>query len=184
MKKSVYKTAMSNVQTSEDFKEATYEKLMREMERTTPFEKNSQKGERQMENAKKRRAAGWTMGIAACAVATVGILTMSPTAPTTAPQPTQAATKPPAMGKAAVNIDGVISEVSPDGKSFKIGNLWVTISDRTRLGIDGPTAAKPSEELLQKEFKVGNAVSGYTSQDLSAGKVTADVIYNNIAPQH
>ncbi|CDN40991.1 hypothetical protein [Paenibacillus sp. P22] len=88
------------------------------------------------------------------------------------------------MGKVAVNIDGVISEVSADGKSFKIGGLWVTVTDQTKLGIDGPTAAKPSEELLQKEFKVGNAVSGYTSQDVGAGKVTADVIYNNIAPQH
>ncbi|OBZ09580.1 hypothetical protein A8L34_20050 [Bacillus sp. FJAT-27264] len=82
-----------------------------------------------------------------------------------------------------MNIEGVISEVSADGKSFKVGDLWVTVTDATELGIKGPTAAKPSEELLQKEFKVGNIVSGYTSQDISTGKVTADNIYNNMTPQ-
>ncbi|MGK9253049.1 hypothetical protein [Paenibacillus humicus] len=184
MKKSVYKSAMSGVKTSGNFNEATYEKLMREMDRTAKAKENIQKGELHMEKAKKRKAAGWAVGIAACAALSVGILTMNQPAPTTAPEPTQVATKPPVMGKVAVNIDGVISEVSADGKSFKIGDLWVTVTDQTKLGIDGPTAAKPSEELLQKEFKVGNAVSGYTSQDVGAGKVTADVIYNNIAPQH
>ncbi|AZN38782.1 hypothetical protein EJC50_03145 [Paenibacillus albus] len=138
-----------------------------------------------MEQAKKRKLIGWT-GIAACAVLAVTIFTVNhnngstPTAVTS--PPTGATTKPPIQGKVAVNIDGVISEVSADGKSFKVGDLWVTVTDQTKLGSNEPTASAPSEDLLQKEFKVGNIVSGFTSQDVSTGKVTADVIYNNMAP--
>ncbi|WP_164545426.1 DUF5666 domain-containing protein [Paenibacillus albus] len=175
MKKSVYKSAMSNVKTSEDFKEATYRKLMQTKSKERLF----------MEQAKKRKLIGWT-GIAACAVLAVTIFTVNhnngstPTAVTS--PPTGATTKPPIQGKVAVNIDGVISEVSADGKSFKVGDLWVTVTDQTKLGSNEPTASAPSEDLLQKEFKVGNIVSGFTSQDVSTGKVTADVIYNNMAP--
>lgn len=81
-----------------------------------------------------------------------------------------------------MNIEGTITEVSTNSKSFKIENLWVIVTNKTQLGINGPTAAKPSEVLLQKEFKIGNFISGYTSQDVSTGKVTAYVIYNNMAP--
>jgi hypothetical protein len=56
-------------------------------------------------------------------------------------------------------------------------------TDQTPIGTTDPTAAAPSEDQLQKELKVGNNVYGYTSQDVSTGKVTADVIYNNMAPQ-
>ncbi|MBM7567846.1 hypothetical protein JOC55_004819 [Paenibacillus sacheonensis] len=137
-----------------------------------------------MENVMKRKLTGWTVGIAAAAVLSVGVFSMLPHSATpTAPPTTNVGTKPPIMGKVAVNIDGVISEVSADGKSFKVGDLWVTVTDQTAMGSKEPTAAKPTEELLGKEFKVGNTVSGFTSQDVSTGKVTADVIYNNIAPQ-
>jgi len=174
MKKSVYKSAMSHLKTSEDFQEATYRKLMNHKERM------------RMELAKKRKVRGWTAGIAACAVLGVGILMLNDNSPEAKlkPEPTVTATaKPPIMGKAAVNIDGVISEVSADGKSFKVGDLWVTVTPETKMGIDGPTAAAPSEELLQKEFKVGNIVSGFTTDDVGTGKVNATNIYNNIAPQ-
>lgn len=174
MKKSVYKSAMSHLKTSEDFQEATYKKLMSHKERMN------------MESAKKRKVTAWTAGIAACAVLAVGIVALNPNSPATTPssQPKITATaKPPIMGKAAVNIDGVISEVSADGKSFKVGDLWVTVTPGTKMGIDGPTAAAPSEELLQKEFKVGNIVSGFTTDDVSTGKVNATNIYNNITPQ-
>ena len=173
MKKSVYKSAMSHLKTSEDFQEATYKKLMNHKERMN------------MELAKKRKVMGWTAGIAACAVLGVGILALNHDSPATKPssQPPAATTKPPIMGKAAVNISGVISEVSADGMSFKVGDLWVDVTDQTKLGSSEPTAAKPSEELLQKNFQAGDIVSGYTSQDVSTGKVTADVIYNLIAPE-
>ncbi|MGO4545114.1 DUF5666 domain-containing protein [Paenibacillus sp. 2TAB23] len=186
MKKSVYKSAMSRVKTSEDFKEETYQKLMQEMDKTTQTREtnhSNQKERFKMERAKKKALTGWTVGIAACAVLSVSLFTMNQNAPNVTPQPTAGITQPPTSGKASVNIEGVISEVSADGKSFKVGDLWVTVTPETELGIKGPTAAEPSEELLQKEFKVGNIVSGYTSQDVSTGKVTADVIYNNMAPQ-
>ncbi|RAP74217.1 hypothetical protein [Paenibacillus montanisoli] len=205
MKKSVYKSAMSHVKTSEDFKEATYQKLMLEMEKTTQPNKTNLKESMHMEKTMKRKLTGWTVGIAACAVLSIGIYAMSQNAPAPTPTPTPTetasnapatapaattpsetpaeATKPPIMGKVRVNIDGVISEVSADGKSFKVGDLWVTVTPETIMGIDGPTAAEPSDELLQKEFKVGNIVSGFTSDDVSTGKVNATRIYNNMAPQ-
>lgn len=174
MKKSVYKSAMSHVKISEDFQEATYTKWM------------NQKGTVNMEMTKKRKATAWMSGIAACAVLAVGLIALNQNspAPTTSTQPeSTAVAKPPIMGKVAVNIDGIISEVSEDGKSFKVGDLWVTVTPETKMGIDGPTAAEPSEELLQKEFKVGNIVSGFTTDDISTGKVNATNIYNNMLPQ-
>ncbi|WP_219834618.1 hypothetical protein [Paenibacillus sp. R14(2021)] len=183
MKKSVYKSAMSRVKTSEDFQEATYQKLMSEMDKLAEANPNNQKGRITMERAKKRTVTGWTVGIVAVAVLSVSIFSMNHQAPNPVQQPSAAVTKPPIMGKVAVNIDGVISEVSADGNSFKVGDLWVTVTPDTELGIGGETAAKPSEELLQKEFKVGNIVSGYTTEDVSTGKVNATRIYNNMAPQ-
>ncbi|MBD3921708.1 hypothetical protein H8B09_23280 [Paenibacillus sp. PR3] len=174
MKKSVYKSAMSHLKTSEDFQEATYNKLI------------NHKGTMNMELAKKRKVMGWTVGVAACAVLAVGLITLnqdSPASTPSSPPGVTETTKPPTMGKVAVNIDGIISEVSADGKSFKVGDLWVTVTPETKMGIDGATAAAPSEELLQKEFKVGNIVSGFTTDDLSTGKVNATNIYNNMAPQ-
>jgi len=165
---------MSHLKTSEDFQEATYKKLVNHKERMN------------MEMAKKRKVTGWTAGIAACAVLAAGILALNHNPPATTPSSQTAAAvtaKPPIMGKVAVNIEGVISEVSADGKSFKVGDLWVTVTPETKMGIDGPTAAAPSEELLQKEFKVGNIVSGFTTDDISTGKVNATNIYNNMAPQ-
>ncbi|MGG4142484.1 hypothetical protein ABEW34_05075 [Paenibacillus algorifonticola] len=189
MKKSVYKSAMSRVKTSENFQEATYQKLMSEMEKATPSNGINQKESIKMEKAKKRTLTGWTVGIAACAVLSVGIFAMNQDAPSTTnvpnttPESAAVATKPPTSGKAVVNIEGEITEVSEDGTSFKVGDLWVNITAETAMGIDGPTAAKPSEELLQKEFKVGNIVSGFTTDDVSTGKVNATRIYNNMAQQ-
>lgn len=183
MKKSVYKSAMSRLKTSEDFNEVTYRKLMSEINKTTQTTTSIPKERVKMENVMKRKLTGWTVGIAAAAVLAVGIFTVVPHSSTPAPAPSASVgTKPPIMGKVAVNIDGVISEVSADGKSFKVGDLWVTVTPDTQMGIDGPTAAEPDETLLQKEFKVGNTVSGYTSEDVSTGKVNAARIYNNIAP--
>ncbi|KQO18418.1 hypothetical protein [Paenibacillus sp. Leaf72] len=189
MKKSVYKSAMSRVKTSENFQEATYQKLMSEMEKTAQPNLINQKESFKMEKAKKRTLTGWTVGIAACAVLSVGIFAMNQdtpnttNVPNTTPESAAVATKPPTSGKAVVNIEGVITEVSEDGASFKVGDLWVTVTPETELGISGPTAAEPSEDLLQKEFKVGNIVSGFTTEDVSTGKVNATRIYNNMAPQ-
>jgi len=185
MKKSVYKAAMSRVKTSENFKEDTYQKLMAEMEKTTQPTNHIHSKERlTMEKAKKRTVTGWTVGIAACAVLSFSIYTATQQSPSTTNtvNPPITESKPPMSGKAQVNIDGVISEVSADGKSFKVGDLWVTVTQKTEMGIPGPNAAEPSDELLQKEFKVGNIVSGYTTGDVSTGNVNATRIYNNMAP--
>ncbi|MCM3628466.1 DUF5666 domain-containing protein [Paenibacillus glycanilyticus] len=137
----------------------------------------------------KKKWTGWTVGIAACAVLAAGVISVNQNPNNTVPSPTKqeqtadATTNSPIKGKVSVNIEGVISEVSEDGKSFKVGGLWVEVTDQTQLGSSEPTAAEPSQELLNKEFKVGDIVSGYTSQDVSTSNVKADVIYNLIAPQ-
>ena len=146
-----------------------------------------------MEKSKKK-LTGWAVGIAACAFIAAGIISVNQQHDAPASVPTQqeqaantpdasSTSKPATTGKVQVNIDGVISEVSKDGKSFKVNDVWVTVTPDTIMGIDGPTAAEPSDELLQKEFKVGNVVSGFTTDDLSTGKVNATRIYNNMVPQ-
>ncbi|WP_323645740.1 hypothetical protein [Lysinibacillus xylanilyticus] len=40
--------------------------------------------------------------------------------------------KPQISAKAAVNIEGTITEVSTNGKSFKVGDLWVTVTNKTQ----------------------------------------------------
>lgn len=193
MKKGLYKSAMSRLKTSEHFQQETEQKLLLAMERNRLDTTRSITGRIQMEAARQKTRVQWTIGLTACAVLIAGMFMFNinsnqqnePPAggeqpPVSTTQPPVSATQPPVKGKGAVNIEGVITEVGADGNSFKVGDLWVTVTDQTGMGIQGPTAAPPSEELLQKEFRVGNLVSGYTSQDVSSGKVTADVIYNNM----
>ena len=204
MKESVYKSAMSRLRTSGDYEDKTYAKLMAEASRpkSSAFPTIPTKERYRMDKTIKRQRAGWAIGVAACAALTIGLLsanlsspatkTADPSAVATQPAVTQPAEtetppaqtrKPPVTGKAAVNIEGVITEVSADGKSFKVGDLWVAVTPDTKMGIDGPTAAEPSEELLSSTFKVGNIVSGFTTEDIGSGKVNAARIYNNIVPQ-
>lgn len=191
MKRSRYKSAMSKLKTSEDFQERTLERL--NLERHKQIENDKRNGESSMTTAnsaiKKNKVVIWAASIAACAVLALGIYSVNQNGSATSPDPV---TNNPNSGvventgpgsatsaKHRVNIDGVIDEVGADGQSFRIGELWVTVTDNTTYGITGPTAPDPSEQLVSKEFKVGNAVSGFTSGDVMSGKVTADVIYNN-----
>ncbi|WP_419875257.1 hypothetical protein [Candidatus Pristimantibacillus sp. PTI5] len=191
MKKSRYKSAMSKLKTSEDFQERALERLNRE--RHKQIDNDKRNGEIPMRIAnpavKKNKVVIWAASIAACAVLTLSIYAVNQNGSVTAPDPV---TKNPSGGvvenngpgpatsaKHRVNIDGVIDEVSADGQSFRIGELWVTVTGETTYGITGPTSPDPSEQLVSKEFKVGNTVSGFTSGDVTSGKVTADVIYNN-----
>jgi hypothetical protein len=153
---------------------------------------HTNKGEMKMQKTYRNRKSmiGWTAGVAACAVLAVGLYATSQVGvsdPNQAFQP-PGQTAPPTdvagkvgeiSAKQAVNIEGTISEVSKDGKSFKVGDLWVTVTGKTQYGVTGPTAPDPSEQLVDKEFKVGNFVSGYTSGDVSSGKVNAERIYSN-----
>lgn len=189
MSKRHYRKAMSGLRTSEDFQERTIERLKLEQTNLS----HTKKGELIiMENKKKRnKVAAWTSGVAACAVLAVGVIAFNQggDGATIVPQPTNGivetqkpaspTTEAPTSAKMMVNIDGIIEEVAADGQSFRIGDLWVTVTDATEYGITGPTAPEPSEQLVSKEFKVGNAVSGFTTGDIDSGKVTAERIYNN-----
>lgn len=182
---------MSKLKTSEDFKERTLERL--NLERYKLIDNDKRNGENAMKTAnpavKKNKVVIWAASIAACAVLTLGIYAVNQNGSGTAPDsvtnnPNGGIVENSGPGSASsakhrVNIDGVIDEVSADGQSFRIGELWVTVTDKTTYGITGPTAPDPSEQLVSKEFKVGNTVSGFTSEDVTSGKVAADVIFNN-----
>ncbi|WP_169083694.1 hypothetical protein [Paenibacillus sp. PL91] len=193
MKKSSYKSAMSKLKTSEDFQERTLERL--NLERHKQIDNDKRNGAIPMKTAnpavKKNKVVIWATSIAACAVLTLSIYAVNQNGSGSGTVPDPVTNNPsggvvenngpgPATSaKHRVNIDGVIDEVGVDGQSFRIGELWVTVTENTTYGITGPTAPDPSEQLVSKEFKVGNTVSGFTSGDVTSGKVTADVIYNN-----
>lgn len=191
MKKSSYKSAMSKLKTSENFQERTLERLIQE--RHKQIDNDKRNGEIPMRTTnpavKKNKVVIWAASIAACAVLTLGIYAVNQNGSGTSPNPVtnnpsggvveNNGPGPATSAKHRVNIDGVIDEVSADGQSFRIGELWVTVTEKTTYGITGPTAPDPSEQLVSKEFKVGNTVSGFTSEDVTSGKVTAEVIYNN-----
>ena len=51
--------------------------------------------------------------------------------------------------KVMINIDGVITEVGDDGLSFTLDNgMEVVVTDKTKLGIYGPTAPAKEEQLF------------------------------------
>jgi hypothetical protein len=196
LKHSDYKKAFSKLRTSDDFQKRTLKRLEREQQFIDPHTK----GETYMTTTnrkKQNKTFTWATGVAACAVLAVGVFAFnqSPDGAAPIPAPTNSiaegqtptssspqasgTTQAPPAAKGIVNIDGTIDEVSADGQSFRIGELWVTVTDATEYGIPGPNAPAPSEQLVSKDFKVGNAVSGYTSGDIASGKVTAERIYNN-----
>lgn len=80
---------------------------------------------------------------------------------------------------AVVNIEGVITEVGEDGLSFTLDNgMKVVVTDKTKLGIDGPTAPPKEEQFFEPTFRVGNLIGGFT-EDKTTEPVTAAVIYTN-----
>ncbi|MFJ7729289.1 hypothetical protein ACIQXV_24590 [Neobacillus sp. NPDC097160] len=81
--------------------------------------------------------------------------------------------------KAVLNIEGVITKVGKDGMSFTLDNgMKVVVTDKTELGIDGPTAPPKEEQLFEPTFRVGNQIGGFT-EDTSEDPVTAAAIYTN-----
>ncbi|WP_342443489.1 hypothetical protein MHB65_11015 [Lysinibacillus sp. FSL K6-0075] len=80
---------------------------------------------------------------------------------------------------ALVNIEGTITEVGEDGLSFTLDNgMEVVVTDKTKIGIDGPTAPPKEEQFFEPTFRVGNLIGGYT-EDTSAHPVQAAAIYTN-----
>ncbi|ONI45864.1 hypothetical protein AN642_01160 [Epulopiscium sp. SCG-B10WGA-EpuloA2] len=81
--------------------------------------------------------------------------------------------------KAKVNIEGIITEVSADGKSFKLDNgKWIKITDDTKMGIDGPTAVPKDIQFFEDTFSVGNSIAGFTENENGA-EIIAYAIYTN-----
>ncbi len=160
-----YRSAMEHICPSADFEEKTLS-LLRQKQH-----KKHKEG-----IAMKTRKLGLIYsGIAACLLLLLGGYALFGSKANIPPQEST----PPITAKAMVNIDGIIEEVSEDGLSFRVGDLWVQVDENTMYGIPGPNAPPADEQLVSKTFLVGNAVSGYTEDDPSSGSVYALRIYNN-----
>lgn len=180
MNKKDYKKTFDQIKAKKSFKENTCILLNEEFE-------NREKEEIIIMSKNKKSifkiGAGISIGLAA-SLALVFSLSTLLSQDTTQIVPEQVATEnsdnQPITAKAVVNIEGKIIEVSEDGKRFKLDNdLWVIITDDTEMGITGPNAAPPEEQFFEKEFRVGNSISGFTLDDTSNKEVSAYAIYNN-----
>ncbi len=79
----------------------------------------------------------------------------------------------------AVNIEGTITEVSKDGKSFRLDNgMWIIIDKHTEMGITGPNAAPKEEQYFEPTFRVGNSIAGFTEYP-DGEIILAYAIYTN-----
>lgn len=79
------------------------------------------------------------------------------------------------MAKVAVNISGIVAEISEDGNKIKVGEQWIVINENTHFEDDPDNGV----EAVSKEFKVGNRIAGFTLDDADASEVTALTIYSN-----
>lgn len=165
-----YKKTFDKLKISENFQERTMVLLKQQ--------KSQIKKERTFMN---RNIVKWGGSAAACMVLAAGIFVWNGSGKTEDPITPPATESPVTAGMMAVNIDGIIDEVSADGQSFRIGDLWITVNEDTLYGISEPTAPPLDEQLVSKEFKAGNVVSGFTSGDVTSGQVLADIIYNNFS---
>ncbi len=83
------------------------------------------------------------------------------------------------MMDVVVNIEGIISEVSKDGKSFKLScGTWVITDKQTKLGISGPNALPKEEQYFEHTFRKGNSIAGF-SETPDGEIIVAQVIYTN-----
>lgn len=167
--KKTYRSAMEHIQPNAGFEEKTLSLLQQRQNR-------KKKEGFYMKTKKMGLVFG---GIAACLLLLLGGYALFNSNANVAPE----ATIPPTTAKAIVNIDGIIEEVSADGLSFRVGDLWVRVDENTMYGIPGPNALPAEEQLVSSTFLVGNAVSGYTEDDPATGSVYALRIYNNFPPQ-
>lgn len=164
--KNRYQETMSSVKASEAFKAETLRKL----------ENQKKRGMMDMKQTKKM-----IMGMVAGLAIMAGVFGVMP-----AGEPAQSIDLTTRiMGDAngvsacaAVNVEGTITEVSKDGLSFKLDNgMWVKVTDETEIGISGPTAAAPEDQLFEPTFRVGNAIAGFTLEE--GESVEAYAIYTN-----
>lgn len=162
-----YKNVMKQIHASEEFKRKMQEEMMK-------YEKRS--------FMKKVRISVGSL-VACAVIAVLAIVNINHDTPIDLTERIVADHSAPAAS-ALVNIEGTITEVGEDGLSFTLDNgMEVVVTDKTKIGIDGPTAPPKEEQLFEPTFRVGNLIGGYT-EDTSSNPVQAAAIYTNWNFEH
>jgi len=162
-----YKNVMKQIHASEEFKRKMQEDMMK-------YEKRS--------FMKKVRISVGSL-VACAVIAVLAMVNINHETPIDLTERIVADHSAPAAS-ALVNIEGTITEVGEDGLSFTLDNgMEVVVTDKTKIGIDGPTAPPKEEQLFEPTFRVGNLIGGYT-EDTSSNPVQAAAIYTNWNFEH
>ncbi|MEY2373454.1 MULTISPECIES: hypothetical protein [Lysinibacillus] len=162
-----YKNVMKQIHASEEFKRKMQEEMME-------YEKRS--------FMKKVRISVGSL-VACAVIAVLAMVNINHDTPIDLTERIVADHSAPAAS-ALVNIEGTITEVGADGLSFTLDNgMKVVVTDKTKIGIDGPTAPPKEEQLFEPTFRVGNLIGGYT-EDTSSNPVQAAAIYTNWNFEH
>ncbi|MBL3732163.1 hypothetical protein JIN86_21605 [Lysinibacillus sp. HST-98] len=162
-----YKNVMKQIHASEEFKRKMQEEMME-------YEKRS--------FMKKVRISVGSL-VACAVIAVLAMVNINHDTPIDLTERIVADHSAPAAS-ALVNIEGTITEVGEDGLSFTLDNgMKVVVTDKTKIGIDGPTAPPKEEQLFEPTFRVGNLIGGYT-EDTSSNPVQAAAIYTNWNFEH
>lgn len=162
-----YKNVMKQIHASEEFKRKMQEEMMK-------YEKRS--------FMKKVRISVGSL-VACAVIAVLATVNINHDTPIDLTERIVADHSAPAAS-ALVNIEGTITEVGEDGLSFTLDNgMEVVVTDKTKIGIDGPTAPPKEEQLFEPTFRVGNLIGGYT-EDTSSNPVQAAAIYTNWNFEH
>lgn len=162
-----YKNVMKQIHASEEFKRKMQEEMMK-------YEKRS--------FMKKVRISVGSL-VACAVIAVLALVNINHDTPIDLTERIVADHSAPAAS-ALVNIEGTITEVGEDGLSFTLDNgMEVVVTDKTKIGIDGPTAPPKEEQLFEPTFRVGNLIGGYT-EDTSSNPIQAAAIYTNWNFEH
>ncbi|WBF55291.1 hypothetical protein HXV90_05225 [Lysinibacillus sp. JK80] len=162
-----YKNVMKQIHASEEFKRKMQEEMMK-------YEKRS--------FMKKVRISVGSL-VACAVIAVLAMVNINHDTPIDLTERIVADHSAPAAS-ALVNIEGTITEVGEDGLSFTLDNgMEVVVTEKTKIGIDGPTAPPKEEQLFEPTFRVGNLIGGYT-EDTSSNPVQAAAIYTNWNFEH
>lgn len=162
-----YKNVMKQIHASEEFKRKMQEDMMK-------YEKRS--------FMKKVRISVGSL-VACAVIAVLAMVNINHDTPIDLTERIVADHSAPAAS-ALVNIEGTITEVGEDGLTFTLDNgMEVVVTDKTKIGIDGPTAPPKEEQLFEPTFRVGNLIGGYT-EDTSSNPVQAAAIYTNWNFEH
>ena len=80
-------------------------------------------------------------------------------------------------GTPIINIKGIITDISVDGKSYFVDNkTWVTITSKTTYG---KVADKPLvEQFIEPTFRVGNSLEAFSAKP-NASNVKLQAVYTN-----